>query len=133
MPDITSVLERAAAAPSGAPDVDGPIRRKRWTRATIVATACVLVLFLSVLLVPRGHARVVVSTPPTPPTTLPAPTSATSHGATITVPAGWYASKEPLNWWISSPFELFSISTSPLPASPHVAANEAACPAEIPQ
>src|SRR5689334_25084846 len=98
MPDITSVLERAAAAPSGAPDVDGPIRRKRWTRATIVATACVLVLFLSVLLVPRGHTRVVVSTPPT---TLPAPTSATPHGATITVPAGWYGSTGPLNWCIS--------------------------------
>jgi len=132
MPDITSVLDRAAAAPSGPPDVDGPIRRKRWSRISIAAGACAVVLVFAVLLVTRqsDRRRVVVETPPT---AAAAPARVESHGATIDVLPDWHATPEPLNWWMHSPFELYSIATVPLPPSPHKAPNEAACPAEIPQ
>jgi hypothetical protein len=63
----------------------------------------------------------------------PAATRITSGDAAIDVVSGWYASKEPLAWWLVSPREVFSIATSPLPPSPRKAPNEAACPSEIPQ
>jgi hypothetical protein len=124
-------LERAAAAPSEPPDVDGPLRRKRWTRISIAASACLVVFLFAVLLVVRqgDRRRVVVATTPT---TVASPTRATSHGATIAVLPGWHASDEPLNYWIGSPFELFSISTVPLPPSPPNKQNDAVCAAEIP-
>jgi hypothetical protein len=129
MPDIASVLEHAAAEPSGPPDIDGPLRRKRWTRVSIVASACVLAAVVLVLSFPRHGARVVTSTP----APMPSPQVVESNGARITVPPDWHATPEPLNWWIHSPFELYSIATVPLPPSPHQAPNEAACPSEIPQ
>jgi hypothetical protein len=72
---------------------------------------------------------VIVETPPT--TVALAPVRTSSNGVTIDVLPGWYATKEPLNWWMHSPYELFSIATVPLPPSPHKEPNEAACPSEI--
>lgn len=131
MPDITSVLERAAAAPTRMPDVKGPRRRQRWTRVCI-ATATSLALVFAFLFVPRNHQHPRVTTvhPAQQP---PAPVRLHSHDATIDVLPGWHASSEPLAWWLYSPSELFSIATSPLPPSPHKQPNEAACPSEIPQ
>jgi hypothetical protein len=134
MPDITSVLERAAAAPTRTPDVEGPRRRQRTTRALAAVGACAAVVVIAVFAVMLQPAR----TKPRVTTTHPAeqpPASAPlrSHDATIDVASGWQASSEPLAWWLDSPFELFSIATSPLPPSPHRQPNEAACPSEIPQ
>jgi hypothetical protein len=131
MPDIKSVLERAAAAPTRAPEVDAPYRHGRRARsfrngalAAVLIVAVVAVVATTRSSSPAGH-RVVVQTPPPPEV-------ASSADADITVAAGWVTSTEPLAWWLHSPFELFSISTSPLPPSPHVNPNEAACPSEIP-
>jgi hypothetical protein len=130
MPDITSVLERAAAEPTRAPDVATPLRRRRWERVVAMSGAFVLIVVVVFGFVawPHGSSqhRVEVSGP------MPRPTSVASHGATIKLQPGWVASSEPLNWWIGSPFELFSLSTSPLPPSRHDVPNDAACPSEIP-
>ena len=130
MPDITSLLERAAATPRAEPDLDRPLQRRRLRQLGVGALAFATVATVIVVARPTQHpSRVVVSTP----TTTPASTTITSEDASIALAPGWYASKEPLAWWLSSPRELFSIATSPLPPSPHKAANEAACPSEIPE
>jgi hypothetical protein len=129
MPDLASVLERAAAEPTHGPDVASPLRRRRWQRVAVVSGAAVVVIAVVVaaLAWPRGGASHVVVTRPAP-----TPALSSSHGATIELQPGWVASSEPLNWWISSPYELFSLSTSPLPPSRHDVQNDAACPSEIP-
>ena len=129
MPDVSSVLERAAASPTREPDVATPLRRRRWQRASVGAGAFVLLIVAvgAFAVWPRGQAhKVRISTPP-PLQTIE------SHGATITLQPGWVASSEPLNWWVHSPFELFSLSTSPLPPSSHAVANDAAYASEIPR
>jgi hypothetical protein len=134
MPEITSVLERAAATPTREPEVDRAYtrgRRRKAARSLAVAAACIVVLVAVVAVVTTGSApsRVQVKSAPAP---LPTPHAATSADATIDVAPGWTTSSEPLEWWLTSPFELFSISTSPLPASRHDVGNDAACPSEIP-
>jgi hypothetical protein len=127
MPDIIAVLERAAAEPTHGPDVATPLRRRRWQRVAVASGALVLVIAVIATIVawPRGEGhQVVISTP--------AQQTVESHGATIELQPGWAASSEPLNWWIGSPYELFSLSTSPLPPSRHDVQNDAACPSEIP-
>lgn len=129
MPDITSVLERAAAAPNRAPQVDEPYRHARRARAVRVGVFAVLVVAIAAGTVvvstrPSGH-RVVVQAQPKP-------NIASSHDAEITVAPAWSVASTSLAWSLHSPFELFSISTSPLPPSPHLQPNEAACPSEIP-
>jgi hypothetical protein len=129
MPDITAVLERAAAPPTGTPDLEGPRRRRRWTRASGALVTSAAVIVFAVLLVPGSHKRVQVNT--LGPAHLPQ--VARSRDATIDVAPGWYATAEPLAWWLFSPVELFSIATNPLPPAPHKQPNEAACASEIPQ
>jgi hypothetical protein len=155
MPDITSVLERAAAVPTRGPDIERPLRRQRQARlaaATSVTCAVVaaVVVFAIVLQPQHRNGRVQVEPPP-PVTTA---TTATSHGASIDVPAGWHVTDKPLAPWLYSPFELFSIATSPLEQAPPLTVdpsrctpptgqvlrpiagcntNQAACPSEIPQ
>ncbi len=153
MPDISSVLERAASAPTRGPDVEGPLRRQQRTRIAVTTSAtCAVVaaiaVFAMVLQPQHRKERVQVVEPPPPVTT-----TATSHGASIDVPPGWYVTAKPLAPWLSSPFELFSIATTPLEPAPPVSVdpglctpataqtllpvegcdtNQAACPSEIP-
>jgi len=130
MPDIASVLERAAATPTRGPDIARPLRRQRRRRiaaAISVASAVVVgVVVLTAVLRPQhGNGRVEVQ-PPAPVTRV------TSHGASIEVPGGWYATTKPLAPWLYSPFEVFSIATTTLEPSP-LPGNQAACPSEIPR
>lgn len=130
MPDITSVLERAAATPTRAPDLEVPLRRARRRRVVRdlgVVVVCAAVAF-GVLAYDRSPSRRVRVTGPAPAVLQ----TVTSHDADIILAPGWTSSSEPLAWWLHSPFELFSLSTSPLPPSPHLQPNEAACPSEIP-
>jgi hypothetical protein len=132
MPDISAVLERAAAAPTRGPDIERPLRRQRRTRiAAAMSAGCAgiaAVVVLAIVLHPQQpNERIRVVEPPPPVTT-----TATSHGASVEVPAGWHVTTKPLAPWLYSPFELFSIATSPLEPAP-LPGNQAACPSEIPQ
>jgi hypothetical protein len=154
MPDITSVLERAAATPTRGPDVERPLRRLRRRRiAAATSAACVMIAGIAVLAIalqPQHRSDRVQVVPPPPPVS----STATSHGASIEVPAGWHVTTKPLAPWLYSPFELFSIATTPLEPLPPVSVdpqrctpptgqvlkpvagcntNQAACPSEIPQ
>jgi hypothetical protein len=131
MPDVTSVLERAAAAPTRSPDIETPARRSRRRRvmrasAAVAVVAAVVIGVLAVGNTQSSHVRV------TGPPPVPQPITMTSHDASIDVTPGWSTSTEPLEWWLISPFELFSIATFPLPPSRHDVPNDAACPSEIP-
>lgn len=135
MPDVISVLERAAATPTRAPDVESASRRQRRTRLAVAAAAvvCAACAVFVIALVPSDNRpRVQVAQSPAS-TTAPAPRTVHSGNATIDVPQGWYTSAEPLAWWLHSPFELFSVSTVPLGQSRHDVGNDAACPSEIPR
>jgi len=131
MPDITSLLERAAAAPGGAPDIERPLQRKRWARAGAALTVCAVVALVVVVAPGRSKSHVVVSTPPT--SAEQQPQSVRRADATIDVLPGWYASDKPLAPWLHSPFELFSISTTPGVQPLANVANCAACASEIPK
>jgi hypothetical protein len=75
--------------------------------------------------------------PTTDAPTTGAPVPADFHDAagrfSITIEPGWYRSNGPLAWWLYSPHELLSLATEPALTAPHAAANEAACPSEIPK
>ncbi len=154
MPDISSVLERAAAMPTRGPDVERPLRRRRRRRfAAAASAACVMVAGIAVLasaLQPQHRSGRVQVVPPPPDVS----STATSHGAAIEVPPGWHVTANPLAPWLYSPFELFSIATTPLEQAPPLTVdpqrctpptgqalkpvagcntNQAACPSEIPQ
>jgi hypothetical protein len=130
MPDIVSVLERAAATPTRRPDIERPLRRQRRRRiaAAISVASAVVVGIVVFAAVPQPHHRIgrVQVQPPPPVTTV------TSHGASIEVPGGWYATTKPLAPWLYSPFELFSIATTTLEPLA-LPGNQAACPSEIPR
>jgi hypothetical protein len=135
MPDIAAVLERAAAEPTRAPDLEGGRRRARRRRLVtrVGAVGVFIVIVAGVVAVSAGEPRRVRVQNGPASTAAPQPTTATSHDATIAVVPGWTTSPQPLAWWLDSPFELFSIATASIPPSPHTAPNEAACPSEIPQ
>jgi hypothetical protein len=105
---------------------------------------------LAIALQPRHGSDGVQVVPPPPPVS----STATSHGASIDVPPGWHVTAKPLAPWLYSPFELFSIATTPLEQAPPLSVdpqrctpptgqvlepvagcntNQAACPSEIPQ
>lgn len=132
MPDITTALERAAATPRTEPEIERPLRRQRTRRIATTAVSCCLIVGGTVAVLTSRHREPVRVALGQVPRLQPA-THLTSHDASIEIMPGWYASSDPLAWWLHSPFELFSIATSPLPPAPHKAANEAACPSEIPQ
>ena len=69
MPDITSLLERAAAEPIGAPDVEGPYRRARRHRVIAIVAAAVVVIGTPAFVVLTARStrpHVVVTTPLAP-------------------------------------------------------------------
>jgi len=129
MPDITSVLERAAATPTRGPRIPN---RPRWPYVVVAGVTVVVAIALLVAFIPRDNQRRVKVADESTSTTS---TTIVKHtdDATITIPNGWYATDQALAWWLVSPHELFSIATNPLPPSPHQKPNEAACPSEIPQ
>jgi hypothetical protein len=139
MPDVTSLLERAAAEPVHGPDVESPYRRACRRRAwTVAAVAVVVALGIAtgVALRPDGTRRVRIA-PATPaPSTLPSVSTFhdTENKFSIDIPEGFQRSNGVLEPWLSSPHEIISLATVPLtpyPAPPGV--NEAACPSEIPK
>jgi len=135
MPDITSVLERAAARPTQGPDLARARRSARRVRVGVgigIAAAIAVVGSIAALVILRSPARsrVTVATNSTPSSTTPSPTTVTSGDASISVEPGWYVSSKPLTPWLVSPHELFSIATVPLDPSPQPG-NQAACASEI--
>jgi hypothetical protein len=130
MPDVTSVLERAAAEPARGPDLERPWRRRRVKRFGTAGAAVVGIAALAVVLAPRDPKIEVVNV--AGPTTTPARVAYVDN-AWLSVLPGWHLAPEPHAWWLTSPKELFSVSSTPLPPSPHVEENEAICPSEIPR
>jgi len=144
MPDIISVLERAAAVPTRAPDLDRPHRRTRARRIALVSAALVILLAasLSVFALSSPH-RVtvrVVATPSTSTTSQPGSGSLqllpTYHDAknhfAIGIFDGWRPSSGTLAPWLHSPHEILSLATVPLAPS-SLPGNQAACPSEVPK
>jgi hypothetical protein len=135
MPDITALLERAAAEPTSEPDVarcyQRALTRRRalWgTSAVVVATAVIVGGIIAVR--SDSTARIQVGSPPS--TSVPTEVYRDAeHRFSITLPAGWQRAPS-LAPWLHSPYDILDVATVPLQPSLEPG-NQAACPAEVPK
>ena len=142
MPDIISVLERAAAAPTQEPDVDRAVRAAWRARVAAAAVASVVVATITlsgyVALRPSSprHRVTVSGPPPAASTTIPRPLEPNyrdaKNGFEIAIFGGWKRSNGTLEPWLYSPHEILSVATVALAPSP-LPGNQAACASEVPK